>query len=322
MTYNRIVTTQAAKGSPLFSLAALCVVATALLAPSPASATRTGPDLERPGLGPPPAALEELLAAPSVADHAARLPLYTTVDVGALTGEAVEDRLLEREGPHLEMKGEPRGLGGLLLADGAVEAVAVADGIVGLELALLPVLLEGRLELLEDVGRLDSGQADVPLEAVDHRRGREVRRPDEGGGEAGAAVEEPRLGVQAGATDVVGHAHLGAERGEIVAFVGATTITMIHYLATTVVGLENARQAMGRRLGILHVAPVNRGVLEAALGSPLDNFEDAVIFEGARACGVRSIVTRNVRDFVDGDLPAYEPVELLAILEDRVGGSE
>ncbi len=64
----------------------MCLVAAALLAPTPASATRTVPGLERPGLGPPPPALDELLEASTVTEQADRLPLYTTVDVVTLGG--------------------------------------------------------------------------------------------------------------------------------------------------------------------------------------------------------------------------------------------
>lgn len=107
------------------------------------------------------------------------------------------------------------------------------------------------------------------------------------------------------------------ERGELAAVVGATTVDTIHYLATRVVAATAARTAVGDMLSILQVAAVNQPVIEAALESPLSDFEDAVLLEAARACGAHAIVTRNVRDFVAGNLPVYEPAELLAILRDR-----
>ena len=105
-----------------------------------------------------------------------------------------------------------------------------------------------------------------------------------------------------------------AERGQLSGYVCATTITTIHYLAAKVVGAEPAREAISTLLSIVEVAPVNRAVTEAALESPLSDFEDAVLLEAARSCGVQSIVTRNASDFVPGDLPIFEPTELLAVL--------
>ena len=83
MTYNQPVTTQAAKGRTLFSLAAVCIAAAALLAPSPASATKTAPSLLAPSLAAPAAPAQPAGAAGELPPT---LPLYTTVDVVTLGG--------------------------------------------------------------------------------------------------------------------------------------------------------------------------------------------------------------------------------------------
>jgi len=90
------------------------------------------------------------------------------------------------------------------------EAVAV----VGLERAFVPVLRKGCLELAQDGGVVDLGEAHVPLAPVSERGVREVRGADDARGETRVAVEEPGLGVEAGAACVVAHADLGPERDE------------------------------------------------------------------------------------------------------------
>ena len=105
-----------------------------------------------------------------------------------------------------------------------------------------------------------------------------------------------------------------AEGGNVVGWVGATTVTTIHYLATKVVGAARARAAITSLLSILRVAPVTHSEIEAALASPLVDFEDAVLLAAARACGAHAIVTRDPRDFAASGLPVYDPRELLAIL--------
>ena len=89
-------------------------------------------------------------------------------------------------------------------------------GVVGDEVAGLPVAVEHGGELVDDVGVAGGRGPDVPLEPGDLRRVGEVRRADVGGREAGAPVEDPRLGVEAGAAEVVGDPDLGAEVGELV----------------------------------------------------------------------------------------------------------
>ena len=66
------------------------------------------------------------------------------VAAAALGVEPVEDLLLERVRADVEVEGEGLGAGALLGAEGLVDAVGVDGRVVGLELALVPVLLEGR----------------------------------------------------------------------------------------------------------------------------------------------------------------------------------
>jgi len=107
------------------------------------------------------------------------------------------------------------------------------------------------------------------------------------------------------------------EAGEIEGCVGATTITTIHYLASKVVGAKQALLAIRKLLSIFEVAPVHRPVLEAALDSGFDDFEDAVLHEAALQVSAQAIVTRDPADFKRAALPVYSPRELNQALELR-----
>lgn len=103
------------------------------------------------------------------------------------------------------------------------------------------------------------------------------------------------------------------EAGRLRALLCATTVTTIDYLARRQHGRETSRGIVGRLLTLFDVAPVNRGVLEQALGSPMADFEDAVLAHAAHACGVQAIVTRNLRDFAASPVRAYTPEQWLAL---------
>ena len=60
---------------------------------------------------------------------------------------------------------------------------------------------------------------------------------------------------------------------------------------------------------------MNRAVLEGALQSDLQDFEDAVIHEASIHAGVQALVTRDVNGFKRATIPVYSPDELLSILE-------
>ena len=101
-------------------------------------------------------------------------------------------------------------------AAGAALLLVELVGVVGDEVAGLPVAVEHGLELVDDVGVAGGRGPDVPLQPGDLRLVGEVGGADVGGGEAGAPVEHPGLGVEAGAAEVVGDADLGAQVGELV----------------------------------------------------------------------------------------------------------
>ena len=133
--------------------------------------------------------------------------------------DQLQQPLLERVGPQLDRAEDDlwAGVGPAGRAPLLVELV----GVVGDEVAALPVAVEHGGELGDDVGVAGCRGPHVPLEPGHLRRVGEVRRADVGGREAGPAVEDPRLGVQARRAEVVGDAHLGAEVDELVERRGA-----------------------------------------------------------------------------------------------------
>lgn len=102
------------------------------------------------------------------------------------------------------------------------------------------------------------------------------------------------------------------ERRDVEGYVCATAV---HYLVTKVLGAARARRELQKLLTVFDVAPVNRPVLEAALGTSFPDFEDAVVHEAARHVGAQGLVTRNLGDFKRATLPVYSPEELMKALE-------
>jgi predicted nucleic acid-binding protein len=105
------------------------------------------------------------------------------------------------------------------------------------------------------------------------------------------------------------------EQGELIGCLCATTVTTVHYLAGKVLGEAQARIQIGKLLRLFAVAPVNRTVLEAALRSPMRDFEDAVIHEAALHISAQGLVTRDGNDFKGAKLPVYSPADLLRALQ-------
>src|SRR3989338_2917261 len=107
------------------------------------------------------------------------------------------------------------------------------------------------------------------------------------------------------------------ERGTLPGYLCATTVTTIHYLAEKTLGAEQARVNIRSLLRLFEVAPVNRAVLEGALASRLQVFEDGVVHEAALHVGAQGIVTRDPAGFKGARLPIYTPDELWKALQTR-----
>jgi len=105
------------------------------------------------------------------------------------------------------------------------------------------------------------------------------------------------------------------EQSKIEASLCATTVTTVHYLLTQSLSRDEGRQALRGLLELFEIAPVNRPVIEEALQSKIEDFEDAVLEQAGRLAGAEAIITRNTKDFRRSSIKALDPAELLLALE-------
>jgi len=105
------------------------------------------------------------------------------------------------------------------------------------------------------------------------------------------------------------------EESRIEGFLCATTVTTVDYLLGQALSPREARAALQRLLDLFEIAPVNRPVLEQALGSDVSDFEDAVIEQSARVVSADAIATRNLKDFKKSSVTAMDPPELLSVVD-------
>ena len=100
--------------------------------------------------------------------------------------------------------------------------------------------------------------------------------------------------------------------GQIIGYVTATTLTDIFYIARKETGsLEVAEQAVAEILAVMAICSVNRAILESALNSGFDDFEDVVQIFSAVAQNLDAIVTRDRKGFLSSPIPVLSIQELL-----------
>ncbi|MBA54233.1 MAG: PIN domain nuclease [Pseudomonadales bacterium] len=112
------------------------------------------------------------------------------------------------------------------------------------------------------------------------------------------------------ATWLISQAEAGAINGSLC----ATTLTNIFYIASKALNRQQAATAVANIMSIFEVAPVTRAVIEDALTTPIQDFEDAVLYQSAIHYGCQLIVTRNTKDFTHNRIPVMTPDEFIALL--------
>jgi predicted nucleic acid-binding protein len=105
-----------------------------------------------------------------------------------------------------------------------------------------------------------------------------------------------------------------AETGLVEGWVAAHSLTTLFYLMARHQSPEQARVGLTDLLTFLSVAAVDQAVIEQALNLPYSDFEDAVQMMAAAGSGAQYLITRNVREYRVGPLPAIQPAELLALV--------
>ena len=104
------------------------------------------------------------------------------------------------------------------------------------------------------------------------------------------------------------------EESRIDAFICATTVTTVDYLLVMSLPKSDARSALRRLISLFEIATVNRPVIERALESKIQDFEDAVLDEAGQMAGADFVITRNTKDFAGSSLKVCDPEEFRALL--------
>lgn len=112
-----------------------------------------------------------------------------------------------------------------------------------------------------------------------------------------------------------------AERGDCTVWICATTVTTIFYLVRRHLGSVETIERLRDLTAICTIAPVNQSVIDSALQSSFQDFEDAVLNHAAHTVGADCIVTRNQSDFRHSSLLVYSPSQFIEVLTQHKAGA-
>lgn len=82
--------------------------------------------------------------------------------------------------------------------------------------------------------------------------------------------------------------------------------------------MENARYAldkMRRFRKLVSIASLNESIIDAALSFPYKDFEDSIQFQCAMQNGMRTLITRNSKDYPRDQLRVADPGQYLSAIQ-------
>ncbi len=101
-------------------------------------------------------------------------------------------------------------------------------------------------------------------------------------------------------------------------FITASSATDIYYLVRKHLHNENhAKQIMGKLYSLVGILPVSSTECIDALGSPIVDYEDAVIERVSAKADMDYIITRNVNDYQLGMVKAILPDDFISLMKEE-----
>jgi len=106
-----------------------------------------------------------------------------------------------------------------------------------------------------------------------------------------------------------------AEIGVFAAFISASAVTDIYYIASKKLGKKVARENIKQHLvPVFKPAAVTDSHIYQALDLDWDDFEDSVQYVVGESLSADYIITRNNQDFSSSPIPALTPEQFLQVI--------
>ncbi len=103
-----------------------------------------------------------------------------------------------------------------------------------------------------------------------------------------------------------------AEEKKIKLYASSHSIATTHYLMKKFIDEKELREVLYNLLDFLHVVPIDIDIIKKGLKSKHKDFEDALQIIAAYSVDkIDCIVTRNIKDFRDSEIPVLTPDKLV-----------
>ena len=91
-------------------------------------------------------------------------------------------------------------------------------------------------------------------------------------------------------------------------------IVNVNYLFSKKSGAVHSKKAVQHIINLINILPFEKGAIDAALGSPFNDFEDAIQHHIAAQHNCDAIITRNIKDYKQASMPVLTAEQFLRTL--------
>ena len=102
-----------------------------------------------------------------------------------------------------------------------------------------------------------------------------------------------------------------ADKKNILLFVSSLTLANTHYVLSKYQNANEARKTLIRFKVLVEVLPLGDKIIDLALVSNFNDFEDAIQYHSALENKLDMIITRNKKDFKNSEIPVFTVKEYL-----------
>ena len=108
------------------------------------------------------------------------------------------------------------------------------------------------------------------------------------------------------------------DRNSITIFTSSLCISNVHYIVKKIMGDKKARAVIGELLNFISILDVTEDDIRNAIKSDFKDFEDAIQHSVAtKQKGLKSIVTRNTKDFKKYKVAVFTPDSFIKMLQNE-----
>jgi len=106
------------------------------------------------------------------------------------------------------------------------------------------------------------------------------------------------------------------EKKKINGFISSLIVWNIFYILAKYTNEKTARELVKEFRTIIEIIPIDDKIIDLGLNSSIKDFEDSIHYFAAKSKKINFIITRNKKDYPDGEIKPLSPREFLTIFKD------